>query len=44
MPNIANEWADGLEEKGLPGHEILKFYMDTMRANGQKISRHWDRE
>ncbi len=44
MPNIAKEWADGLEEKGLPGHEILKFYMDTMRANGQTISRHWDRE
>lgn len=44
MPNIAKEWADGLEEKGLPGHEILKFYMDTMRANGQNISRHWDRE
>lgn len=44
MLNIAKEWADGLEEKGLPGHEILKFYMDTMRANGQKISRHWDRE
>ncbi|MGK0237697.1 MAG: C4-dicarboxylate-binding protein DctP [Candidatus Pelagisphaera sp.] len=44
MPNIAKEWAEGLEEKGLPGHEILKFYMDTMRANGQNISRHWDRE
>ncbi len=44
LPNIAKEWADGLEEKGLPGHEILKFYMDTMRANGQDISRHWDRE
>ena len=44
MPNIAKEWADGLEEKELPGHEILKFYMDTMRAKGQKISRHWDRE
>ncbi len=44
MPNIAKEWADGLEEKGIPGQEILKFYMDTMRANGQKISRHWDRE
>ncbi|MFL3658111.1 MAG: C4-dicarboxylate TRAP transporter substrate-binding protein [Opitutales bacterium] len=44
MPNIAKEWAEGLEEKGLPGHEILKFYMDTMRTNGQNISRHWDRE
>ena len=44
MPNIAKAWADGLEERGLPGHEILKTYMDIMRANDQPIVRHWDRE
>ena len=44
MPNIAKVWADGLEERGLPGHEILKAYMDIMRANDQPILRHWDRE
>lgn len=44
MPNIAKEWAANLDKKGLPGREILTFYMDTMRANGQRISRHWDRE
>ena len=44
MPNIAKSWADGLEERGLPGHAILKAYMDIMRANDQPILRHWDRE
>lgn len=44
MPNIAKRWAAGLDKKGLPGSEILKFYMDTMRREGQNISRHWDRE
>lgn len=44
MPNIAKEWADDLEERGLPGHAILKDYMDMMRANGQNVVRHWDRE
>ena len=41
MPNIAKSWADGLEERGLPGHAILKAYMDIMRANDQPILRHW---
>ena len=44
MPNIAKSWAAGLDKKGLPGTEVLRYYMDTMRRNGQKISRHWDRE
>jgi TRAP-type C4-dicarboxylate transport system substrate-binding protein len=44
LPNIAKEWADDMEERGLPGHAILKDYMDIMRANNQPIVRHWDRE
>jgi TRAP-type C4-dicarboxylate transport system substrate-binding protein len=44
MPNIAKEWAEGLEKKGIPGRAVLKFYMDTMRRNNQPIARHWDRE
>jgi TRAP-type C4-dicarboxylate transport system substrate-binding protein len=44
LPNIAKEWADDMEERGMPGHEILKDYMDIMRANDQPIVRHWDRE
>ena len=44
MPNIAKEWADAMEARGLPGHAILSDYMDIMRANDQPIVRHWDRE
>lgn len=44
MPNIAKEWADAMEARGLPGHAILSDYMDIMRENDQPIVRHWDRE
>lgn len=44
LPNIAKEWADDMEERSMPGHAILKDYMDIMRANEQPIVRHWDRE
>jgi TRAP-type C4-dicarboxylate transport system substrate-binding protein len=44
LPNIAREWADDMEERGMPGHDILRDYMDIMRANEQPIMRHWDRE
>jgi C4-dicarboxylate-binding protein DctP len=44
MPNIAWEWADAMEDRGLPGYAILQDYMDVMRANDQPIVRHWDRE
>jgi TRAP-type C4-dicarboxylate transport system substrate-binding protein len=42
LPNMALEWAQTLEDQGLPGHRILKDYMDIMRANNQPIVRHWD--
>lgn len=44
LPNIAEDWAQDMEQRGLPGHAILKDYMDIMRANDQPIMRHWDRE
>ena len=44
LPNIAEEWAQDMEERGMPGHDILRDYMDIMRANDQPIMRHWDRE
>ena len=44
LPNLALEWADEMEKRGLPGRQILKDYMDIMRANDQPIVRHWDRE
>jgi len=44
LPNMALEWAETLEARGLPGREMLREYMDIMRANDQPIVRHWDRE
>ncbi|MEK9723958.1 MAG: C4-dicarboxylate TRAP transporter substrate-binding protein [Rhodospirillaceae bacterium] len=44
MPNIAKSWAEKLEGQGIPGKKILTVYMDAMRAAGQPILRHWDKE
>lgn len=44
LPNIAQDWARDMEERGMPGNAILRDYMDVMRANDQPIMRHWDRE
>ena len=44
LPNIAQQWATGLDKEGAQGTEMLKFYMDAMRAAKQPIERHWDRE
>lgn len=44
MPNIAKDWAAGLDKKGLPGTKLVRAYMDKMRAANQPILRHWDRE
>jgi len=44
MPNIAKAWAEKLEKKGIPGKQILKAYMDDMRAANQPILRQWDQE
>jgi C4-dicarboxylate-binding protein DctP len=44
LPNLAKEWAEGLDKEGLQGTAMLKYYMDRMRAANQPIERHWDRE
>jgi TRAP-type C4-dicarboxylate transport system substrate-binding protein len=44
MPNVGKQWAADLTRRGLPGDEMLTFYMDQMRANNQPIARHWDRQ
>ncbi len=44
MPNIAKDWAAGLDKKGLPGTKLVGAYMDAMRAANQPIMRHWDKE
>ncbi len=44
IADLAGAWADDLESRGLPGRQLLRDYMNTMRANDQPIMRHWDRE
>jgi TRAP-type mannitol/chloroaromatic compound transport system substrate-binding protein len=44
MPNIAKEWAEGLDKKGLPGSKVLAAYMDELRAAKVPLVREWDKE
>lgn len=44
MPNIAKEWSDRLEKKGLPARKVVKAFMDEVRAMNIEVARHWDRE
>ncbi len=44
VPDLAGAWVADIERRGLPGRELLQAYMNTMRANGQPIMRHWDLE
>ncbi|SLN62713.1 C4-dicarboxylate-binding periplasmic protein precursor [Roseivivax jejudonensis] len=44
MPNIAKEWADGLEEQGVPAREFMRAYMDGLRERGAEPVRAWDDE
>ena len=41
MPNIAKEWADALEKRGVPGQAVLEAYMGELRANNVPIVRDW---
>lgn len=43
MPNLAADWAKTNASKG-PGREIVKAYMDALRARGVKPARDWDKE
>jgi len=44
MPNLAAEWAASMEQKGLPGKQVVKAYLDALRAKGVKLVRDWDKE
>ena len=44
LPNLAKEWAAGLDKSGDQGSPMLSYYMDAMRAAKQPIERQWDRE
>ncbi|MBD5770276.1 C4-dicarboxylate TRAP transporter substrate-binding protein [Marinomonas colpomeniae] len=41
MPNLAAEWAAGLDKKGEPGTEMLRAYMGKLTAAGFTPARDW---
>lgn len=43
LPNIARDWADSLEAKGLPARAVLADYMQAMRDANQPVVRDWDK-
>lgn len=43
MPNIAKEWVDANEAKGIPAKAVMKAFMDGVRAGGEKPLRDWDK-
>lgn len=44
MPNIAREWAEGLDARGLPGTEVLQTYMRLAQERGIAFARDWAAE
>lgn len=44
LPPLGKQWAEARNAAGQPGTEILKAWMDEMRAADQPIARHWDRD
>lgn len=44
MPNIAAEWAAGIDAKGGPGSTMISAYIGKLRAAGQTPVRDWAAE
>ncbi len=44
MPNVAKEWAADLDKQGMPGTKVLQVYMESLRSQGVKCMRDWDKE
>jgi TRAP-type transport system periplasmic protein len=42
LPDLAAEWADSVDARGLPGREFLSAYMDGLRERGEEPARDWD--
>jgi TRAP-type C4-dicarboxylate transport system substrate-binding protein len=41
MPNIAKDWADEAEGKGIPAREFLAAYLDGLKKRGETFARDW---
>ena len=44
MPNIAKEWAESLDKKGLPGTLVLNTYVDELHARKIDMAREWNKD
>lgn len=44
MPDLANQWVERNENRGLPARQLLETYMDAMRERGHEPERAWDQE
>ncbi len=42
LPNIAKEWAEPLDARGIPASEFLAQYLAGLRARGEQPVRAWD--
>lgn len=43
LPNVPMEWAKTMDEKGLPGTQSVKGFLDGLRAEGTRLPRDWDK-
>lgn len=41
LPDIAKEWADAQEQRGLPGRKVMRDYLAALRQGGAKPLRDW---
>jgi len=43
LPNVPMDWAKAMEEKGLPGSQTVKAYLEGLRRRGVELPRDWDK-
>ncbi len=43
LPNVAMDWAESMEQKGMPGKKVLQGYLDGLRQRGTVLVRDWDK-
>jgi hypothetical protein len=41
MPDIAGRWIEATERRGYPARDVLRAYMNALRARGVRPLRNW---
>lgn len=44
LPPLSKQWAEALEQKGLPAKAVIKAFMEEARARVPDLPRDWDKE